>query len=121
MKEWGTKPEFDFKPKNHYEIAEIHDWIDKERAAKVSGARFAYLKGDLVRLQFALISWVMDTLSDETVLKSIINEHKLSITSKPFTPVLPPHMIRTAPYEAMDRLEPSEDRYKIEGEDLWLQ
>ena len=63
----------------------------------------------------------MDTLSDSTVLARIIAEHGLSVSDKPFTPILPPYMIKTAPYDAMDRLEPREDRYKIEGQDLWLQ
>lgn len=121
MKQWGTKREFDFPIRNHAEIATARDWIDKDRAANVAGARFAYLKGSLVRLQFALINFVMDTLGDEEILKKIIAENNLSVSSKPFTPVLPPYMIKTAPYDAMDRLEPREDRYKIEGEDLWLQ
>ena len=47
----GDIPKFDFAPKNHYEIAEARGWLDKERAAKVAGARFAYIKGDLVLLQ----------------------------------------------------------------------
>ena len=64
----GELPKFDFTPKNHYEIAQVKDWIDKERAANVSGARFAYLKGDLVKLQLALMTWVINTLSDENVL-----------------------------------------------------
>lgn len=121
VKAWGHIREFDFPIRNHAEIAEIRGWIDKERAANVAGARFAYLKGDLVKLQFALIQWVMDSLSDSTVLDTIIAEHGLNVSNKPFTPVLPPYMIKTAPYDAMDRLEPREDRYKIEGEDLWLQ
>lgn len=114
VKQWGNIRDFDFQPLNHYEIAAKYDWIDKERAANVAGSRFAYLKGDLVRLQLALMTWVMDSLGDETVLQGIISEHKLSVSSKPFTPVLPPYMIRTAPYDAMDRLEPREERYKIE-------
>lgn len=117
----GEKPKLDFKPKNHYEIAEARGWIDKERAAKVAGARFAYIKGDLVKLQFALMQLVLDVLTDEEKLKEIIQKNNLSVSSKPFVPVLPPYMIRTDIYSAMDRLEPSEDRYKIEGEDLWLQ
>jgi seryl-tRNA synthetase len=121
VKQWGEIREFDFPVKNHAEIAAVRGWIDKERAANVAGSRFAYLKGDLVKLQFALIQWVMDTLGDSTVLASIIREHKLNVSDKPFVPVLPPYMIKTAPYDAMDRLEPSEDRYKIEGQDLWLQ
>lgn len=62
VKQWGKIREFDFPVRNHAEIAEIRGWIDKERAANVAGSRFAYLKGDLVKLQFALIQWVMDTL-----------------------------------------------------------
>jgi seryl-tRNA synthetase len=121
VKQWGKIREFDFPIRNHAEIAEIRGWIDKERAANVAGARFAYLKWDLVKLQFALIQWVMDTVGDSTVLDTIIAEHKLDVSNKPFVPVLPPYMIKTAPYDAMDRLEPREDRYKIEGQDLWLQ
>ena len=74
-----------------------------------------------MKLQFALIQWVMDTLGDSSVLDAVIAEHGLTLSNKPFTPVLPPYMIKTAPYDAMDRLEPREERYKIEGQDLWLQ
>ncbi len=99
----------------------MHGWIDKERAANVAGSRFAYLMGDLVMLQFALIQFVMNTLTSEETLKKIIADLGLKVSSKPFTPVLPPYMIRTSLFDAMDRLEPREDRYKIEGQDLWLQ
>jgi seryl-tRNA synthetase len=121
VREWGKIPEFSFKPRDHAEIAALHGWIDKERAANVAGSRFAYLMGDLVMLQFALIQFVMNTLTSEETLKKIITDLGLKVSSKPFTPVLPPYMIRTEPYDAMDRLEPREDRYKIEGQDLWLQ
>ncbi len=121
VRTWGEPTKFAFEPKNHAQIAEKRDWIDKDRAANVAGARFAYLKGELVRLQFALVNFVMDSLGDEAVIASIVREHGLNVSTKPFTPVLPPFMIKTAPYDAMDRLEPREDRYKIEGEDLWLQ
>lgn len=121
VKQWGKIPEFDFEIKNHAQIGEIRDWIDKERAANIAGARFAYLKGDLVRLQMALVQWVMDTLGSREVLAKVIAEYGLNVSDKPFTPVLPPLMIKTELYDAMDRLEPREDRYKIDGEDLWLQ
>ena len=121
VKKWGNIRQFDFEPLNHYDIAAKFDWIDKERAAKVSGARFAYLKGELVRLQLALMTWVIDTLGNREVLQGIIEKENLQISSKPFLPILPPFMIRTAPYDAMDRLYPTEERYKIEGQDLWLQ
>lgn len=119
--EWGKKPTFSFTPRNHAEIAAIHGWIDKERAGNIAWARFAYLLGDMVLLQFALIQWVMSVLTDEKVLKKIIKDLGLKVSSKPFTPILPPYMIRTELYDAMDRLEPREERYKIEWQDLWLQ
>lgn len=121
VREVGDKPSFDFEPKNHAELAEAKGWLDKERAAKVSGARFAYLKGDLVRLQWAMMQFGLDCLMNQDVIAQLIAENNLSITDKPFTPVLPPHLIKTEAYDAMDRLEPREDRYKIEGEELWLQ
>lgn len=117
----GEKPKFDFEPKNHWEIAENRGWIDKERAAKVAGARFAYIKGDLVRLQWALMQFALDQLMNEQVIAKLVANNKLKLSPKPFTPVLPPLLIKTDIYDAMDRLEPREDRYKIEGEELWLQ
>lgn len=117
----GEKPAFDFEPKNHYEIAEARGWLDKERAAKVAGSRFAYIMGDLVKLQLAIEQFVINTLTDEAELKIIAQGAGLDVSTRPFVPVLPPLMIRTEPYDQMDRLEPSDDRYKIEGEELWLQ
>lgn len=121
VKTVGSQPSFDFAPKNHWQLAETLGLIDKERAAKVAGSRFAYLKGDLVRLQFAMMQFAMDVLTDEEKLTQIAAEARLQVSTKPFTLVLPPLMIRTEPYEAMDRLEPRDERYKIEGDDLWLQ
>ena len=118
----GKPREFKFKPKNHYEIGQERGWIDKERASKVTGARFAYIKGDMVKLQMAIVNFVMDSLSDERVIKEIVEKGGLDgISTKPFMLVLPPLMLRTEMFDAMDRLEPREDRYKIEGEELWLQ
>ena len=121
VREVGEKPDFAFQPKNHAEIAEAKGWLDKERAAKVAGARFAYLKGDVVRLQWAMMQFGLDVLMNQEIIRALISENGLNVTDKPFTPVLPPHLIKTEPYDAMDRLEPREDRYKIEGEELWLQ
>lgn len=121
IKEVGTKPHFDFQPKNHWEIGEALNLINKERAAKVAGTRFAYLLGDFVKLEWALMRFALDILTDEKTLKKIIAKNKLKVSSRPFIPVLPPLMIKTELYDAMDRLEPREERYKIEGEDLWLQ
>jgi seryl-tRNA synthetase len=121
VKTVGGKPFFLFKPKSHWQLAEELDLIDKERAAKVAGSRFAYLKGPLVMLHLAIIHFGMETLSNEKTLEKIAKNAKLNVSTKPFVPVLPPLMIKTEPYSAMDRLEPREERYKIEGEDLWLQ
>ncbi len=120
-KKVGEPTTFDFEAKTHAQIAEAKGWLDKERAAKVSGSRFAYLKGDLVRLQFAIIQFIMDKLSSQEFIDEIIHENSLTISNKPFLPILPPYMIRTELYDAMDRLEPRDDRYKIEDENLWLQ
>ena len=118
----GEPTKFNFKPKNHYEIGQARGWIDKERASKVTGARFAYIKGEMVSLQMAIVNFVMNSLSDEGVIKEICEANHLEhISTKPFTTVLPPLMLRTEMYDAMDRLEPRDDRYKIEGEELWLQ
>lgn len=117
----GNKPQFDFVPKNHAEIAGAKGWLDKERAAKVAGARFAYIMGDLVLLQQAIIQFVMTTLANPEVIAQIAGDNNLEVATRGFTPVLPPLMIRTEMYDQMDRLEPQDDRYKIEGEDLWLQ
>jgi len=117
----GKVPKFSFDPQNHAQIAEAKGWMDKERAAKVTGSRFTYLKGDLVNLQFAIIQFIISKLSDTAFLEEVIAKSGLQVSSKPFTPVLPPLMLRTELYDAMDRLEPRDDRYKIEDEDLWLQ
>lgn len=120
-KQVGEKPQFDFVPRNHYGIGEQRLWIDKERAAKVAGSRFAYIKGDMVKLQMAIVQFVINTLSDEEKIQEIAQKAGLEVSLRAFTPVLPPLMIRTEPYDAMDRLEPRDDRYKLEGDDLWLQ
>lgn len=120
-KKVGEPIAYDFTPKNHWEILEPRDMLDKERAAKIAGSRFGYLKGDLVLLQLAIEQFVMHTLTDERVLEKLIEENKLGIPAKPFTPVLPPAMLRTEPYKASARLNAEEVTYKIEQDDLWLQ
>lgn len=121
VKTVGEPTKFDFMPKNHAEIAGARGWLDKERAAKVTGSRFAYIKGDMARLHLAIVNYVFDIMSDESKLKEIADGAGLKVSTKPFIPVLPPLMINTESYDAMDRLEPREERYKIEGEELWLQ
>lgn len=123
VKTWGEIPTFDFEIKSHWQIAESRDLIDKDRAAKIAGSRFAYIKGPLVLLQFAIMQWVMAELGNQETIQKIITDNNLDVSSKPFTPILPPAMIRTEAYDAMDRLEPRDERYKVgsEEDDLWLQ
>ena len=118
-KTWGQKPEL-INPKNHWEIAEAKGWLDKERAAKIAGNRFVYLKGDLVLMEFALWQYGLSVLTNPDTLQQIINDNNLQVTNKPFTPVLPPAVARTEVFEATGRLNKLEQTYKLEDEDLWL-
>lgn len=120
MAEVGEKPSFDFKPKTHVEIGLAKDWIDKERAAKVAGSRFVYIKGDLAKLEFALIQFGIDKLTDENFIKQVIEENNLKISSRPFTFVLPPALAKTEVYEATARLDKEETTYKLADDDVWL-
>jgi seryl-tRNA synthetase len=77
LREVGERPSFDFEIKDHLDLGVALDIIDMERAARASGSRFAYLKGDLVLLQFALVRFALDV-----------------IMAKGFRPVLPPVLVR---------------------------
>jgi seryl-tRNA synthetase len=116
----GEPRHFDFEPRDDEQLGNMRDMIDKQRAAKISGSRFAYLKGDLVRLQFAIVQYVMTTLGDESVIKRLVEENGLQVSAKPFMPILPPAMLRTEPYAASARLNAEEVTYKIDQDDLWL-
>lgn len=116
----GEPTKFDFAPLSHVELGAKWDLIDKERAAKIAGSRFTYIKGGLVRMQFAIMNWVAQTLSDEEFIATIVKENNLNISTKPFIPILPPPMIRTDVYEQTARLNGAEVTYKLEDDDLWL-
>jgi seryl-tRNA synthetase len=119
-KKVGEPIAYDFTPKNHWEILEPRGMLDKERAAKIAGSRFGYLKGDLVLLQLAIEQFVMQTLTDERILEKLIQEKGLNISAKPFTPVLPPAMLRTEPYKASSRLDAANVTYQLAQDDLWM-
>lgn len=72
MHHWGEPRAFDFTPLDHLEIAEKHDLIDMERGARTSGSRFAYLKGDLVFLQFALVQFALQKLASKGFRPAIV-------------------------------------------------
>ncbi|MFH1657254.1 MAG: serine--tRNA ligase [bacterium] len=105
LREVGKKPEFDFPPKEYLEIAEALDLIDVKRAAKVSGARFGYLKGDVALLEFALINFIFENLITEG-----------------FVPVVPPVMIKKENMKDMGYFEreDSEEVYQLEKDGLVL-
>ena len=116
----GEKKKFNFTPKPHWEIGKSLDIIDNERAAKVVGSRFTYLKGGLVTLQFALIRMTMDTVMNVETVERVIKEKGLSIKAKAFVPVIPPVMITPETYFGMARLEPKEDRFYLAEDNLYL-
>lgn len=120
VKTVGEPHQYDYELKPHWELLKAKDMMDKERAAKISGSRFVYLKGDIVRLQFALIQFVMDTLGNQEIIQKLIDENGLKLSAKPFSPVLPPALLRTEPYVASARLNAEEVTYKIDSDDLWL-
>ncbi len=116
----GEKKSFSFSPKPHWELGEALGIIDSKRAATVAGARFTYLKGDLVRIQNALHRFSLSVVTNESILKKIIDDNNLSLPSTPFIEVLPPVFIRPEVLHGMARLEPKEDRFHIESENLYL-
>ena len=120
IKTVGTPREFDFNPKEHWELGDELDVIDLARAAKVSGARFNYLKGKLVLLQMALVNYAYSILTDEEKLKEIADKAGLKVSTKPFIPVLPPVFIKPEPFEKMARINPKDERYYIPSDDLYL-
>lgn len=104
VKQQGTIKKFDFKPKDHVDIATNLDLIDIERAAKVSGARFYFLKNELVMMNQALIYFALEFLLE-----------------KCYTTIQPPYMIRKEAMEGAIILGDFEDViYKVEGEDLYM-
>ncbi|MBO0701877.1 MAG: serine--tRNA ligase, partial [Candidatus Dormibacteraeota bacterium] len=64
-REWGTKPAFDFAPRTHYDLGESLGIMDFERAARVSGSRFAFLKSAGARLERALVQFMLDLHTTE--------------------------------------------------------
>jgi len=104
IKKWEKPPIFDFKIRDHIELTQSLDLVDLERAAKVAGARFYYLKNKLVKLNQSLIQFSLDFLSD-----------------KNYTLVQTPYLINRSSMEGAIIAQDFEDViYKVEGEDLYL-
>jgi len=101
---WGTPPKFDFVPKDHVDVLTDLGLLDIERAAKISGARFFFLKGDALRLEQSIMRYAVDFLAD-----------------RGFTAVGPPLMMRREAYAGVvDLADFGPVIYKVEGEDLFL-
>lgn len=121
LRQVGERPELTFTPLEHWQLGKNLDLIDTEKSAEVSGARFAYLKGDLVMMQFALIQWVMSILQNSNTIQDIANQAGLgNISYKGYTPVLPPVLMKPEVMKRMGRLDPIDDRYQTTEDGLML-
>jgi seryl-tRNA synthetase len=104
VKRVGEPPSFAFEPKDHLDLAQPHGWIDMERAAKVSGSRFAYRVGELALLELAVYRYALDAL-----------------VKKGFVPVLPPVLVREDAMYGTGFLPTDEvNIYRVERDDLYL-
>jgi len=105
LRKEGKPRKFSFKVKDHLEMGEALDIIDVKRAAKVSGTRFGYLKGDAVLLEFALVQFALEALAKEG-----------------FKPIIPPILIKKESMSGMGYLEHGgeEDMYVLEKDGLVL-
>ena len=104
IKKWGNIPSFDFKISDHIDISENLGLVDLERAAKVAGSRFYYMKNDLVRLNQSLIHYALDFLA-----------------GKKYSLVQPPYMINRESMEGAVIADDFEEViYKVEQEDLYM-
>ncbi len=104
IKTWGEIPKFSFPVKDHIDLGLSLDIIDLERAGKIAGTRFFYLKREGVMLDMALMSFALEEM-----------------VKKNYTSIEPPFLMRRKPYEGVIALSDFEkDLYKIENEDLYM-
>ena len=102
---WGGRPELGFAPRTHYDLGEALGIMDFERAARVAGARFAFLIGDGARLERALVQFMLDVHT---------REHG-------YTEVWPPMLVNSASMVGTANLPKFADvAFKVEDRDLWL-
>jgi seryl-tRNA synthetase len=100
----GEPRSFDFPVQDHLDLAQAFGWIDMERAAKVSGSRFAYRKGEVALLELALYRYALDRL-----------------VGKGFVPVLPPVLVREEAMYGTGFLPTDEvNIYRVERDELYL-
>jgi seryl-tRNA synthetase len=105
VRRWGTPRQFDFEVKDHVDIGTRLGILDLERATKITGARFAILRGQGARLERALINFMLDIQTRENG----------------YTEVLPPFMVNSASLMGTGQLPKfAEDLFKLEKSDYWL-
>ncbi|HUA63232.1 MAG TPA: serine--tRNA ligase [Verrucomicrobiae bacterium] len=105
IRRWGTPPKFDFEPKAHWDLGKDLGILDLERAAKITGARFALYWDIGARLERALINFMLDVHT---------REHG-------YTEVLPPFMVNSKSLFGTGQLPKfKEDLFKCENTDFWL-
>ena len=105
LRKWGTPPEFDFEPQPHYDIGEALGIMDFERASRVAGSRFAFLRGAGARLERALVQFMLD----------------LHTTEHGYTELFPPVLVNSASMTGTANLPKfGDEAFKLEGRDLWL-
>ena len=104
IRHWGTKPNFEFTPMDHYDLMLKHNLVDIERAVKVAGSRSYVLRGDAARMELALINFAMD-----------------SMAKKGFTPLIVPSMAREFSFVGTGQFPKGRDQvYEIKDQDLFL-
>jgi seryl-tRNA synthetase len=104
IKYWGTLPEFDFTPKDHYALMQGMDMVDLERGVKIAGARSYILKNDAARLELALMNFALDRMAQ-----------------KGFTPLIVPAMAREFCFIGSGQFPKGRDQvYAIENDDTFL-
>lgn len=120
VRSWGEKPQFSFPPKEHTELGKTLGIIDTETAAEVAGSRYAYLKGDLVLMQFALIQMCLEILTNKETLQKITEDSNIPVVVSSFIPVIPPVFIRPLVQLKMARYMTPEEHYLFPSDDLML-
>jgi seryl-tRNA synthetase len=106
---------------DYLKIANKLDLIDIQRASKISGTRFAFLKKDLVLLELAIISFVIDKLTDISFIKYIKDKYHLNIKENIFTTILPPVLIKKKIMEKLGYLDSGEiDFFETKDDKFYL-
>ena len=104
LREVGERPDFGFEAADHLDLGQRHGWIEIEKAADASGARFAYVMGDLVMVQLALVRFAVDTVRAEG-----------------FQPVVPPVLVREEPLYGTGMFPGEREMiYEVERDELFL-